>query len=107
MLQLQEDRSFMQFILIAHDKAGALPLRMATRPAHLVYMAREIGPKLRFAGPLLDEAGNPNGSVVVVEVADEAEAKGLFDGDPYMGAGLFADFTISRFRHVFSDGVQI
>jgi uncharacterized protein YciI len=97
----------MQFILIAHDKTGALPLRMTARPAHLAYLEQEIGPKLLFAGPLLDNDGNPNGRVVIVEAADEEEAKGLYQGDPCMWVGLFADFTIRRFRHVFSNGKQI
>jgi uncharacterized protein YciI len=97
----------MQFILIAHDKAGALPLRMATRPAHLAYLEQEIGPKLLFAGPLLDHDGNANGSVVVVEAEDEAEARSFYNGDPYMAAGLFAEITISRFRQVFSNGKPV
>jgi uncharacterized protein YciI len=96
----------MQFILIAHDKTGALPLRMATRQAHLTYLAQEIGPKLLFAGPLLDPDGNPNGSVVVVEAEDEAAAKEVYNRDPYIAVGLFADFMISRFRTVFTNGVQ-
>ncbi len=97
----------MHFILIAHDKAGALPLRMATRPAHLTYLEQQISPNLLFAGPLLDAEGNPNGSIVVVEAADEAEARRLFDSDPYMAAGLFADTAISRFRHAFSNGKPV
>jgi len=97
----------MQFILIAHDKAGALPLRMATRPAHLTYLEQKVGPNLLFAGPLLDDDGNPNGSVVVVEAEDMEAAQGYYNGDPYMAAGLFADIRITRFRHVFSNGKQI
>lgn len=97
----------MQFILIAHDKAGALPLRMATRPAHLAYWEQQIGAKLVFGGPLLGEDGNSRGSVLVVEAADEEEARRLFDADPYIAVGLFADVAISKFRHVFTDGRQI
>ncbi len=97
----------MQFILIAQDKAGALPLRMATRPAHLAYLEQKIGPNLLFAGPLLDDDGNPKGSVVVVEAEDEAQARGFYNGDPYMSVGLFADFSISRFRHLFTNGKLI
>ncbi len=97
----------MQFIMIAHDKAGALPLRMATRPAHLDYCQRAIGRNLLFGGPLLTEDGNPRGSVLVVEAADEAEARRLFENDPYMGVGLFEDVTITRFRQVFSNGTQV
>ncbi len=97
----------MQFILIAHDKAGALPLRMATRAAHLTYLEQRVGPNLLFAGPLLDDDGNPKGSVAVVEATNMEEAQNFYNGDPYMEAGLFAEFSINRFRLVFSNGGQI
>ena len=97
----------MQFILIAHDKAGALPLRMATRPAHLDYCQRTLGKNLVFGGPLLAADGNPRGSILVVEAADEAEARRLFENDPYRSVGLFEDVTISGFRQVFSNGAQV
>ncbi len=94
----------MQFILIAHDKAGGLPLRMATRPAHLAYCQEQIGPKLVYAGPMLDEAGNPMGSMMIVEAADEAEAKAIFAEDPYALAGLFGQTSLTGFRTVFRNG---
>jgi uncharacterized protein YciI len=97
----------MQFILIAHDKAGAASLRAANRPAHLAYLEQELGPKLLFGGPLQDPDGNSNGSVLVVEAADEAEARRYFDADPFILAELFADVTITRFRHVISNGVRV
>jgi uncharacterized protein YciI len=95
----------MQFILIAYDKAGGLPLRMATRPTHVIYLEKEIGSKLLYAGPMLDADGNPKGSVLIVEAADEAEAKALFAGDPYALAGLFEQSSVSGFKTVFRDGV--
>jgi uncharacterized protein len=95
----------MQFILIAHDKSGGLPLRMATRPAHLAYWQDKIGPKLLYGGPLLGEDGKPNWSVLVIEAADEAEATGFFEADPYVSVGLFESSSVSAFRTVFRDGV--
>jgi uncharacterized protein YciI len=97
----------MQFILIAHDKAGGLPLRMSTRPAHLTYCEQELGPKLLLAGPMLDVAGNPAGSVMIVEAADEAEAKALLAKDPYALAGLFGQTSLSGFRTVFRNGERV
>jgi uncharacterized protein YciI len=95
----------MQFILIAYDRAGGLPLRIATRPAHLTYLDKQIGSKLLYAGPMLDPDGNPKGSVLIVEAADEAEARALFAGDPYALAGLFEQISVSGFKTVFRDGV--
>jgi uncharacterized protein YciI len=97
----------MQFILIAHDKAGGLPLRMSTRPAHLAYCEREIGSKLLYAGPMLDDAGNPAGSVMIVETADEAEAKAVFAKDPYALAGLFGQTSLTGFKTVFRNGERV
>ena len=74
----------MQFILIAHDKAGGLPLRKATRPAHLAYWQDLVGPKVLYGGPLLGADGNPNGSVLIIEAEDEAAAKAAFGADPYI-----------------------
>ncbi len=97
----------MQFILIAHDKAGGLPLRLATRPAHLLYCEKEIGSRLLYAGPILGEDGSPKGSVMVVETADEAEARALFAADPYAQARLFAETSLTGFKTVFRDGVLV
>ncbi len=95
----------MQFILIAYDKAGGLPLRMATRPAHLTFLEQQIGPKLLYSGPMLDPDGNPKGSVLIIEAADDAEANALFAADPYAQAGLFEQSSVSGFKTVFRDGV--
>jgi len=97
----------MQFILIAHDKSGGLPLRMATRPAHLAYCEQELGSRLVYAGPTLDESGNPNGSMMIVEAADAAEAAALFARDPYALAGLFGQTSLSGFKSVFRDGERV
>lgn len=97
----------MQFILIAHDKAGGLPLRLATRPAHLAYCRQEIGAKLLYAGPMLGADSNPAGSVMIVETADEAEARALFAADPYALAGLFGHTSLTGFKTVFRNGEQV
>ncbi|HQT65213.1 MAG: hypothetical protein B7Z75_05770 [Acidocella sp. 20-57-95] len=94
----------MKFILIAHDKEGGLATRKATRPAHLAYWKSQPEAKLAYGGPLLGADGNPFGSVLVVEANDEAHARALFEGDPYIEAGLFEMISISGFRTVFQDG---
>ena len=76
------------FMLACFDKADSLALRMATREAHLAYMAGKRD-EVKLAGPLLDEAGDMAGSLLIVEVADLAAAKALNAGDPYTKAGLW------------------
>jgi len=94
----------MKFILIAHDKAGALEVRKANRPAHLAYL-QEAGETIVFGGPLLGPDGSPFGSVVVIEAENEAAARAFFEGDPYAEAGLFEMVTVSGFRVVMEKGV--
>jgi len=85
------------FMIAAFDKADSLPLRMATREAHLAYMgARRDAVKL--GGPMLDEAGDMAGSLLIVEVADLAAAQALSAADPYRLAGLFERVEVKAFR---------
>lgn len=81
----------MYFALICTDKPGKLQTRLDARPAHLAFL-EELNSKgeLAFAGPLLDAEGKPNGSLVVVDVADRAAAETIAAADPYAAAGLFS-----------------
>jgi uncharacterized protein YciI len=97
----------MHYILIAHDKPDGLPIRKATRAAHLAYWEQDIGAALLFGGPLLGADGNPFGSILVVDAPSEAEARTIFEADPYVGAGLFEMTNVSAFRHVFQDGKML
>ena len=88
----------MFFALMAWDKPGALELRMQHRPAHLAYL--EDTGVVRQAGPFLDVAGQPCGSLIVLEVADMAAAQAWADADPYATAGLFETVRISAWNRV-------
>jgi uncharacterized protein YciI len=89
----------MLYILICKDKPdGGLALRMETRPDHLAYLD-SLGSKLRVAGPMLtDDAKEPLGSVLIVEVGSIEEARAIAAADPYAKAGVFADVEIRPFR---------
>lgn len=92
----------MIYILLCKDKNGHLQTRLDNRPAHVDYLnGLDAAEKLRFAGPFLDAEGKPNGSMVAVEVADEAEAQAIADGDPYAKAGLFESVDIKPWNWVF------
>jgi len=85
------------FMLACFDKADGLPLRMATREAHLAYMGdnRDI---VKLAGPLLDDKGDMAGSLLIVEADDIAGATALNTHDPYTKAGLWDRVEIRAFR---------
>ena len=88
----------MLFALMAFDKDGALDVRMDNRPAHLAYL--DSTGVVKQAGPFLDEAGNPCGSLIVLEVPDMAAAQAWADNDPYAKAGLFRDVQIKAWKQV-------
>lgn len=89
----------MFFVLHCFDKADHLQVRMDNRPAHVEYL-KSFGVKLHAAGPTLDEQGNMNGSVVILDLADKAEAEAFAAGDPYAKAGLFQQVIISPWKKV-------
>jgi uncharacterized protein YciI len=95
----------MLFAITCTDKPGGLELRMATRPAHLEHLKANER-ELVLVGPVLDQAGQPCGSLLVVEAVDRAAAEAFAAADPYAKAGLFESVVIRPFRTVFKDGKQ-
>ncbi|MGC9268787.1 YciI family protein [Acidiphilium sp.] len=93
----------MQFILIAHDNDDGLALRKRVRPDHIAYLT-EIAGSISFGGPLLDDDGNPCGSMIVYDTPDRETAVELIANDPYSRAGLFARTELMAFRTVVRDG---
>lgn len=88
----------MLIALMAHDKDGALEVRKANREAHLAYI-KDTG-AVAQAGPLLNDAGEMCGSLIILDVADMAAAQAWADGDPYAKAGLFASVTLTQWNRV-------
>ncbi len=93
----------MLFAVICTDKPASLDLRIATRDRHLAYL-ETYAAQIRQAGPLLDAAGRPCGSLLLVEVADRAAADGFAEADPYARVGLFESTVIRPYREVYRDG---
>ena len=89
------------FVISCLDKPGALALRMAARPAHLEHLSANPGVKL--AGPFLDQAGEPTGSLLIVEAEDIGAVRTFADRDPYVQAGLFESVEVRPFRATIGD----
>lgn len=85
----------MLFVIEAKDKAGALEMRLNTRPAHLDFLKSQ-GDNLVFAGPFLDENEKPNGSLVLIKAENLAAAQKVADADPYLAAGLFESVVVRQ-----------
>lgn len=84
--------------LIAKDKPGALQTRKDNREAHLAYI-EETG-VVAQAGPLLDDAGEMAGSLVILDMADMDAARAWANGDPYAKAGLFDSVELTAWKKV-------
>ncbi len=87
----------MLFAFICTDKANSVELRMKLRPDHLVYLGG-LKDTLKAAGPFLDDAGQPTGSLVIVEADDMDAAAMIARADPYAIGGLFSSVEIKAWR---------
>lgn len=84
--------------LIAHDKTGALPIRMENRPAHVEYLGSTD--MVHLAGPLIAPEGGMIGSMIVLDVPDMTAAEEWAANDPYAKAGLFESVTLTEWKKV-------
>jgi len=90
----------MHFVISCKDKPGQPELRQANRPDHLDYLGGQPE-RIVAAGPTLGDDGNPNGSVLIMEFDDLAQARAFADGDPYAKAGVFESVTVTPWKKVF------
>jgi len=89
----------MLYVICCTDKADHLQVRMDNRPAHVEYL-KSFAAKLFAAGPTLNEAGDMNGSVVILDLDSRSDAEAFAAGDPYAKAGLFSAVTINAWKKV-------
>ncbi len=89
----------MLYVIHCVDNKNHLAVRMENRPMHVEYL-RSFGDKLFAAGPTLDDAGDMNGSVVILDLDDKAAAVDFAANDPYANVGLFSQVTINQWKKV-------
>ncbi len=88
----------MRVVLVAKDKAGALQTRLDNRADHVAYLkSQDI---VEMAGPLLNDAGDMCGSMIILDVPDMAAAEAFVAGDPYGKAGLFESVELTAWNKV-------
>lgn len=87
----------MLYAMIARDKPGTAQQRIATRPLHMEHLA-SLGDRLVLAGALLDDAGVPEGSLMVLEAESLQAATAAFERDPFVAEGIFASYEIKAWR---------
>ena len=97
----------MFYAIISEDVPNSLPLRKASRAAHIARLEelKSLG-KLLLAGPhpAIDcadpgEAGF-TGSLVVAEFDSLAQAQDWADADPYIAGGVYARVAVKPYNKV-------
>jgi uncharacterized protein YciI len=96
----------MIFAVIRHDKPNSLALRQSERPEHLKYLATVLE-KIVYGGALLNDRGEQDGSILIIDVADRMAAEAFAVADPYVDAGLFSVTLVEQFRPVFKNGAWL
>lgn len=87
----------MAHFMVEYRELGRPDLRDARRAEHIAYRLG-LGARLVLAGPLLDHAGNPTGSVVIVEARDLKDAQAVAEADPFVVAGVLSLVSVRAYR---------
>jgi uncharacterized protein len=91
----------MQFVIHAHDKANgpdSSARRAPLRVAHLAYLNQHRHITIA-RGPLLkDDSDQTIGSLLMLDVANKAEAEAFWTNEPFNRAGVYDWVTIERWR---------
>ncbi|PZU50729.1 MAG: hypothetical protein DI568_02975 [Sphingomonas sp.] len=87
------------FAIHCIDKPMQQELRAITRAEHLAYLESVIE-QVVLAGPLLNDEGDPIGSMLLMKFPDRKAAVGFAADDPYARAGLFSSVAVTAWRQV-------
>ena len=89
----------MHYVATCLDKPDSLATRLENRAAHLAYL-EEKAAIVKLGGPFINSAGQPCGSMLILECPDEAAARAFLAGDPYAKAGVFTSVELRAYRPV-------
>jgi uncharacterized protein YciI len=90
------------FVYQGFDGPRGMELRKTVRDRHLAHLQGYVDAgRVRFAGPLFDEDGQPCGSLVVLEAEDLAAARAIAESDPYRVEGVFDRVEVRGTKAVF------
>ncbi len=90
------------YALIGHDGEQGLERRKLHRSAHLRSLEQLVAAgRIRHAGPLLDEGGQPIGSLIVFEAPNLEQARAIAAEDPYVVHKIFERYEVRETKVVF------
>ncbi len=85
----------MLFIVSGRDHPNGIEARLKHRAAHRAYYAA-LGEDLVLAGPYLDPAGEPIGSMIIMRAESQEQAEAFAHADPYWIERVFSELSVSR-----------
>ncbi|MBW2288777.1 MAG: hypothetical protein JRG80_11385 [Deltaproteobacteria bacterium] len=89
------------YAFIGNDGPRGAELRKLHRARHLEGIDALVAEdRVLHAGPLLDDAGGPIGSLVLFEAADLEAARKIAAGDPYVTEGIFESWRVHETKVV-------
>lgn len=87
----------MPHFLVEYRELGNPEAREKLRPDHIAYR-KGFGTAMPLTGTLLGDDDEPQGSLVIIEAADRAEAEQRAGADPYVGAGVLECVSVRKYR---------
>jgi len=96
----------MQFVVNAHDGKNMLEKRMEVRPRHLENMTRNKE-HVVCAGGILNEAGKPIGSVLVLDFESRDQLDAYLAGEPYIIEKVWEDVKVEPLNVVIVKGEKV
>jgi uncharacterized protein YciI len=89
----------MLFAFMLHDAPGMAARRVQIRPEHKAYLGA-VADRIAFAGPLLDDAGEMNGSLLVIDFVDRGAALAWLAAEPFTRAGVYGRSEVTAYRNL-------
>lgn len=90
----------MPYAINSDDLPNSVDKRLELRPEHLAWL-RENTHRLLAAGAKRNEAGDPIGSLVIIDTETLEEAEAFAQADPYSQQGLFEKVEITAWNKSF------
>ena len=90
----------MYFAVITRDRPGVSELRTRLRPAHREWLRKPGNHPIvvRLGGALLDDEGDMNGTLLVVEAETEDTVRAFLAEDPYCRNDLFECLEVRQWQ---------
>jgi uncharacterized protein len=89
----------MRFVIQCVLAANVNDQRLALRPTHLKYLEANKE-RIFCGGPTIDQQGQPEMMLMILNVADLSSAEAFIQAEPYNQAGVFERVTIREWRQV-------